>query len=106
MEKCASPGESAPVPSHLERVVLVARKLRHPDHDVRVYAYQEESGEDGLAGFDMELLDGASFAAHLAQDDPASPFRELNGLARLPWAAAFTRQIAQGLDQAVGEDAI
>lgn len=63
--------------TRLKREVLVARELGNPDHVVRVYGYHEESGEDGLAGFDMELLEGASLAANLSAAGLASPFSDL-----------------------------
>ena len=92
--------------ARFRREVIVARKLGNPDHIVRVYAPHEEPGDDGLLGFSMELLDGASLADHLAPAGPTSPLSDLTGLARLPWAAALARQIALALDPLHAQDLV
>ncbi len=74
--------------------VKVARSMQY-DHVVPVFGYHED---DGVVGFDMKLLPGATLEDHLAGKVEASPFAGTPTAERLAWVTVLADQLAGALD--------
>jgi len=80
--------------ARLKQEVDTAQGLQHPGI-VRINTFHAEQGQ---AGFDMEYLEGAPLAEHIAGDVPGSPFTPPATIDRLPWVAYVVAQLAVVLD--------
>ena len=80
--------------ARLKREVITARGLQHPGI-IRVNQFYVESSQ---AGFDMEFLEGATLAEHVAGDVPGSPLTAATTIDRLNVVAAVVEQLAAAVD--------
>ena len=80
--------------ARIKQEVIAAQGLQHPGI-IRINTFHEGQG---LVGFDMKHLNGATLGQHLAGDVPGSPFASPATLDRLPVVASIVEQLAEVLD--------